>query len=97
MDNRIPREEYLQWLREFCGKPIVKVITGLRRSGKSTILQMFMDELRARGIAERQILAINFEEMENEILLDRHRLYESILSCKAEGPCFMLSWTRSST
>ena len=85
MDNRIPREEYLQWLREFCGKPIVKVITGLRRSGKSTILQMFMDELRARGIAERQILAINFEEMENEILLDRHRLYERILSCKAEG------------
>ena len=85
MDNRIPREGYLQWLREFCGKPIVKVVTGLRRSGKSTILQMFMDEMRSKGIAERQILAINFEEMENEILLDRHRLYERILSCKVEG------------
>ena len=85
MDDRIPREGYLQWLREFCNKPIVKVVTGLRRSGKSTILQMFMDELRTKGIAERQILAINFEEMENEILLDRHRLYERILSSKVEG------------
>lgn len=85
MDDRIPREGYLQWLREFCTKPIVKVVTGLRRSGKSTILQMFMDELRTKGIAERQILAINFEEMENEILLDRHRLYERILSSKVEG------------
>lgn len=85
MDDRIPREEYLQWLREFCDKPIVKVVTGLRRSGKSTILQMFMDELRTKGISERQILTINFEEMENEILLDRHRLYERILSYKVEG------------
>lgn len=85
MDDRIPREEYLQWLREFCDKPIVKVVTGLRRSGKSTILQMFMDELLTKGIADRQILMINFEEMENEILLDRHRLYERILSYKVEG------------
>ena len=85
MDGRIPREEYLQWLREFCDKPIVKVVTGLRRSGKSTILQMFMDELRMKGVSERQILAINFEEMENEILLDCHRLYEKILSCKVDG------------
>ena len=41
----IPREDYLRWLREFRDKPIVKVVTGLRRSGKSTILDLFMREL----------------------------------------------------
>ena len=72
MDDRIPREEYLQWLREFCDKPIVKVVTGLRRSGKSTILQMFMDELLTKGIADRQILTINFEEADGSSWIESY-------------------------
>lgn len=72
----IPREDYLRWLREFRDKPIVKVVTGLRRSGKSTILELFMRELVDSGVAAQQILSINFEEMENEPYLDRHKLYE---------------------
>lgn len=78
----IQREMYLQWLREFREKPLVKVVTGLRRAGKSTLLLMYMDELRAGGVEERQILVVNFEEMENEPLLDRHRLYERIVAAK---------------
>lgn len=81
----IPREDYLRWLREFRDKPIVKVVTGLRRSGKSTILDLFMRELEDSGVAARQILSINFEEMENEPYLDRHKLYERIMSAKEEG------------
>ena len=69
----IPREGYMCWLREFRDKPIVKVVTGLRRSGKSTILDLFMRELVDSGVAARQILSINFEEMENELYLDRHK------------------------
>ena len=78
----IRRNEYIQWLREFRDKPIVKVVTGLRRSGKSTILQMFMDELRAEGVEDAQIFAVNFEEMEYEHLQERHALYRAILSAK---------------
>lgn len=78
----IRRDEYMQWLCEFRDKPIVKVVTGLRRSGKSTILQMFMDMLHAEGVADAQIFAINFEEMEYEHLLDRHALYNAILAAK---------------
>ncbi len=81
----IPRENYLSWLRDFRDKPIVKVVTGLRRSGKSTILEMFIDELRASGVEREQILSINFEEMENEPFLERHKLYERIISAKKDG------------
>ena len=83
--GRIPREGYLSWLRDFRDKPIVKVVTGLRRSGKSTILAMFMDELRASGVERGQILSLNFEEMENELFLERHKLYERIIGAKEEG------------
>ena len=56
-----------------------------RRSGKSTILAMFMDELRASGVERGQILSLNFEEMENELFLERHKLYERIIGAKEEG------------
>ena len=81
----IPREDYMQWLREFRDKPIVKVVTGLRRSGKSTILSLFMRELLDDGVDERQFLSINFEEMENEPYLERHRLYDRIMGAKEDG------------
>lgn len=47
---RIPRESYISWLNEFKEKKVIKVLTGLRRSGKSTILEMFVDDLRTKGI-----------------------------------------------
>ena len=80
----ITRETYLQWLREFRDKPLVKVVTGLRRAGKSTLLLMYMDELRAGGVEAGQVLVVNFEELENEPLLDRRRLYKRIVSAKRE-------------
>lgn len=78
----IVREEYIQWLQEFRDTPLVKVVTGLRRSGKSTILAMYVEKLLGEGIEAEQILSINFEEMENEELLERHRLYDKILKSK---------------
>lgn len=55
------RPEYLEQLRPFIGTNIVKVLVGVRRSGKSTILRMMQEELRASGVPDRNILTLNFE------------------------------------
>ena len=47
----IPRESYSRWLDEFREKKVVKVLTGLRRSGKSTILELYVQKLRKEGAA----------------------------------------------
>jgi len=60
----IRRELYMQQIRPFIDKPFIKVITGIRRSGKSAILQLVMDELHEKGIAPENILYINFESMQ---------------------------------
>ena len=80
--DMIPRTEYLDWLDEFRDKPLVKVLTGLRRSGKSTILDMFMSRLSDSGIESSRILKINFELLENEPLLDYKKLYSHIVEKK---------------
>jgi len=60
----IRRELYMQQIRPFIDKPFIKVITGIRRSGKSAILQLVMDELLEKGISPENILYINFESMQ---------------------------------
>lgn len=55
--------EYMQQLKAFKDNKIIKVITGLRRSGKSTLLQMYRDELITNGVSLSQIQYINFELM----------------------------------
>ena len=60
MKNYIIRERYLQRIRPFVNKPVVKVLTGLRRAGKSTLLQMIMNELQPE-IARDNIYYLNME------------------------------------
>ena len=69
-----PRERYLSKVRPHINKPLIKVITGIRRSGKSALLSLIEDELRNRGVASDHILRINFEDTAAEPLTDRHRL-----------------------
>ncbi|PTN38480.1 ATP-binding protein [Desulfonatronum sp. SC1] len=59
----IKRENYINRVRPFIDKDVVKVFTGIRRSGKSTLLQLLQRELMADGVSEQQILTINFESM----------------------------------
>ncbi|SMP81519.1 hypothetical protein SAMN06295888_14011 [Desulfonatronum zhilinae] len=59
----ITRESYIERVRPFIDKDIVKVFTGIRRSGKSTLLQLIQRELIANEVSERQIQTINFESM----------------------------------
>ena len=71
----IQRNEYLRRLSRAKDTRIIKIITGVRRCGKSTLLVQFQEELRASGIPDEQILSIRFDNMEAEVLLDVHALY----------------------
>ena len=54
----ISRDEYLNVLKRFKDKALIKVITGIRRCGKSTLLEMFQDYLKENGVEESQIISI---------------------------------------
>lgn len=60
----IKRENYLKKIRGFYGQDLIKVITGIRRSGKSTLLKQIIDELKDKGVNEKRIIYINFEDIE---------------------------------
>jgi predicted AAA+ superfamily ATPase len=62
MQQLIERKQYMQILRDLKDQNIIKVITGVRRCGKSTLLQMFADELRQAGVENAQIQFYNFED-----------------------------------
>lgn len=60
--ERINRKEYLEKLVALKDKNIIKVITGIRRCGKSTLMEMFQDYLKAQGVPEERIISINLED-----------------------------------
>ena len=60
----IKREEYLKRIRGFYNQDLIKVITGIRRSGKSTLLKQIIDELKDKGVKQERIIYINFEDIE---------------------------------
>lgn len=72
----VQRKEYLQKLFSWKDDKVIKVVTGLRRCGKSTLLMQFQESLINDGIEESQIISINFEELEYEELLDYKKLYD---------------------
>ena len=76
----IPRPTYLDKLFLYKDKDLIKVLTGLRRAGKSTLLELYRKSLRENGIAENQIISINFEDPRNEGLNTSSKLYEHIVS-----------------
>lgn len=80
LKKMIIRPQYIAWLDEFRDKKLIKVLTGLRRSGKSTILEMYEEKLRQSGISDERIISFNFELFENEPYLDPHMLHQEIVS-----------------
>lgn len=76
----IKREHYLEQLRTFIDKPLIKVLTGIRRSGKSAILMMLKEELVHRGISDENIIYINFESMEYADIDNAKSLYAFVKS-----------------
>lgn len=74
----VQRKEYLEKLIEWKDDDVIKVVTGIRRCGKSTLLMQYQDYLKSIGIEENQIVAVNFEELEYEELCDYKKLYAYI-------------------
>lgn len=86
MKNKvIYREEYMNKLKYYKDKRIIKVLTGIRRSGKSTILNEFKKELIDSGVLEKNIVSINFEDNSNKELLDSQKLHDYIIDKTNEG------------
>ena len=76
MENIIYREHYLKKITPFIDKPIIKVITGMRRVGKSTILRMLVNRLKTNGVAEESIIFLNKELLEFDFIRDYKDLHQ---------------------
>ena len=74
----VKRKQYLEKLIKLRDKRVIKVVTGFRRCGKSTLLIQFRDYLKECGVEDSQMIAVNFERLEFENLLDCHALYQYI-------------------
>lgn len=75
----IQREQYLAFLRRHKDQDVIKVVSGVRRCGKSTLFELFKQELLTSGVKANQIISINFEDLEYEPLQEYHALHEYIV------------------
>ena len=71
----IERKEYLNKLIAWKDKKVIKIVTGVRRCGKSMLLEIYQNYLKEHGIEPEQIVAINFEDLDYEELTDYKKLY----------------------
>ena len=74
----VPRSEYISQLEAYKDKQIIKVITGLRRSGKTTLMEIYKESLIASGVSLEQIIHINFEDVDNAYIEDYRLLYQEV-------------------
>ena len=72
------RQEYLNELISFKDKHLIKVVTGIRRCGKSTLFEIYLVYLINNGFSQEQIISINFEDFDYEELTEPHKLYSYI-------------------
>lgn len=87
----IAREQYMKQIRDFIDKPVVKVITGMRRCGKSVIMDFAREEIKQRGVSEKNIFYANFESLAHEDLKNYKALYRAVTEAakQAEGRLYI--------
>lgn len=91
LKSMIARPDYISELKQFVNKEQVKVITGIRRSGKSTVLRLLRKELLQMGIDEGGIIEVNFESFAFSDLLDSRSLYDYVKNkVEGKGRCYLL-------
>lgn len=76
----IERPQYIAQLLSFKDTDLIKIVTGVRRSGKSTLFDLYAEELQKLGVDKTQIQIIKLEEVENEELLDYKKLHQHIMN-----------------
>ena len=81
----IERELYMQKIRPFIGRDVIKVLTGIRRSGKSVLLMLIERELLKQGVKQEQMVAFNFEQLSNAPFCDALTLHQEIQRRTAGG------------
>lgn len=81
----IPRPKYIEKIEPFIDKPLVKVLTGIRRSGKTVLLGLIREELRARGVADARLLLINCESNRDPGVRDWEYLYRLVQTASGSG------------
>lgn len=74
----VQRKQYLDKIKKLRDQQIIKVVTGVRRCGKSTLLKQFQEYLLESGVSREQIIDINLEDVNNEYLLDYHALHDYV-------------------
>ena len=91
MTSFISRKQYIKKLFAYKDKDLIKVITGLRRSGKSTLLELYRNELKKIGVLPSQMVSLNFEEFElRKFLNDLDALYTLIIEqLDFSKPCYV--------
>lgn len=76
----IKREFYMRRIRPFIGKDLVKALTGIRRCGKSVMLELIREELLLMGISKERFIVINFENMQNSALCTASALHDEVIA-----------------
>lgn len=82
----IKREMYMKRIRPFIGTDLIKVMTGIRRCGKSVMLELIKEELADQGVNSDQIISMNFENMNYEHLQTAKTLHDEITRMAADIP-----------
>ena len=80
----IKREMYMKRIRPFIGTDLIKVMTGIRRCGKSVMLELIKEELVESGVSPAQFISINFEDMRNSHLQTAQALHDEVTVSAAE-------------
>lgn len=76
----IERNEYLEDLISFKDKKLIKVVTGIRRCGKSTMFELFQFYLKENGVEEEQIITVNLEDGDYRSIRTSEKLYQYVES-----------------
>lgn len=87
----IKREAYMRRIRPFMGNELIKVLTGIRRSGKSVMLELIQNELAEKGVQRKQFISLNFENMSNVHLCNAAALHDEIIrqSASIDGKVYL--------
>lgn len=81
----IERKTYIEEIKPFINTDLIKVLTGIRRSGKSILLKLLVEEIKKMGINSEQIISLNFEDIKNKRLCTAESLNDFILSEAKKG------------